>query len=84
MKYMLLIQSGGVEGFDELPENEQNAIYGEYMAISEAPGVSDGNQLQPAETATTVRVEDGKTPAHFGSRSLASYCADTMLPASLA
>jgi hypothetical protein len=61
MKYMLLIQSGGVEGFDELPENEQNAIYGEYMAISEAPGVSDGNQLQPAETATTVRVEDGKT-----------------------
>ena len=61
MKYMLLIQSGGVEGFDELPENEQKAIYGEYMAISEAPGVSDGNQLQPAETATTVRVEDGKT-----------------------
>ena len=61
MKYMLLIQSGGVEGFDELPEDEQNAIYGEYMAISEAPGVSDGNQLQPAETATTVRVEDGKT-----------------------
>ena len=61
MKYMLLIQSGGVEGFDELPENEQNAIYGEYMAISEAPGVSDGNQLQPAETATTVRVQDGKT-----------------------
>jgi hypothetical protein len=61
MKYMLLIQSGGVEGFEELPENEQNAIYGEYMAISEAPGVSDGNQLQPAETATTVRVEDGKT-----------------------
>ena len=61
MKYMLLIQSGGVEGFVELPENEQNAIYGEYMAISEAPGVSDGNQLQPAETATTVRVEDGKT-----------------------
>jgi hypothetical protein len=61
MKYMLLIQSGGVEGFEELPENEQNAIYGEYMAISEVPGVSDGNQLQPAETATTVRVEDGKT-----------------------
>jgi hypothetical protein len=61
MKYMLLIQSGGVEGIDELPENEQKAIYGEYMANSEAPGVSDGNQLQPAETATTVRVQDGKT-----------------------
>ena len=33
---------------------------GEYFAISELPGVIGGNQLQPAETATTVRVEDSK------------------------
>ncbi len=62
MKYMLLIHSSEAAAeFDKLPEDEQNAIYGEYMAISEAPGVSDGNQLQPTETATTVRVQDGKT-----------------------
>ncbi len=47
MKYMLLIHSSeAATEFDKLTEDEQNAIYGEYMAISEAPGVSDGNQLQ--------------------------------------
>ena len=62
MKYMLLIHSSAApEAFESLSEDEQNAILGEYMAISEAPGVSDGNQLQPTETATTVRVQDGKT-----------------------
>jgi hypothetical protein len=33
----------------------------EYYAISQAPGVSGGAQLQPTETATTVRVRDGRT-----------------------
>jgi hypothetical protein len=62
MKYMLLINSGAAGGeFESLSEDEQNAITGEYMAISEAPGVVGGDQLQPPETATTVRVEDGRT-----------------------
>ena len=62
MKYMLMIHSGGVrEDFDTLPEDQQKAIFGEYMAISEAPGVTGGDQLQPPTTATTVRVQDGKT-----------------------
>ena len=62
MKYMLLIHSSSApEAFDALAEDEQNAILGEYMAISEAPGVLGGDQLQPPETATTVRVQDGKT-----------------------
>jgi hypothetical protein len=61
MKYMLLIHSGTApDEFEKLPEDEQKSIFAEYMAISEAPGVIDGNQLQPAETATTVRVEDGE------------------------
>jgi hypothetical protein len=34
---------------------------GEYYAIRETPGVIGGAQLQPAETATTVRVADGRT-----------------------
>ena len=50
---------------DDSPD--ARAIYGEYLAISAAPGVVDGNQLRPAETATTVRVQDGKTlrPRNF-------------------
>jgi hypothetical protein len=31
------------------------------MALSNAPGVIGDNQLQPASTATTVRVENGET-----------------------
>lgn len=61
MQYMLLIYSGdSMTEFEKLPEAEQSAVLGEYYAISEAPGVSGGNQLQPAETATTVRVADGQ------------------------
>ena len=62
MQYLLLIYSGEApEAFDRLSEDEQKAVLGEYYAISEAPGVTGGNQLQPTTTATTVRVEDGRT-----------------------
>jgi hypothetical protein len=61
MQYMLLIYSGdSMNGFDDRSEAEQQAIMGEYYAISQAPGVSGGHQLQSSETATTVRVEDGQ------------------------
>ncbi|HEX8743469.1 MAG TPA: YciI family protein [Thermoleophilaceae bacterium] len=59
MQYMLLIYADS-SGWDEIPEDEQTAIYGEYMAIAELPGVRHDNQLQPASTATTVRVKDGE------------------------
>jgi hypothetical protein len=67
MKYMLLIQQGTTptpyspEEWERLSEDEQKAIAAAYMAINETPGVSPGLQLQAPETATTVRVEDGKT-----------------------
>ena len=61
MQYMLLIYSGdSMNEFGQLSEEEQNSILGEYYAISEAPGVTGGEQLQPAETATTVRVDGGQ------------------------
>ena len=61
MQYMLLIYSGeSMEEFGKLTEAEQSSVLGEYYAISEAPGVTGGNQLQPADTATTVRVSDGQ------------------------
>jgi hypothetical protein len=63
VKYALLIYSENeARGqFDQLPESEQRSILGEYMAISDLPGTSAGIQLQPSDTTTTVRVENGST-----------------------
>jgi hypothetical protein len=67
MRYMLLIHQGDAptprspEAWDKLPEEEKNAVYADYQAINETAGVSAGLQLQPPETATTVRVQDGTT-----------------------
>jgi hypothetical protein len=62
VKYALLIYSNEArDQFDRLPEDDQRSILGEYFAISELPGTFGGAQLQPSATATTVRVEDGKT-----------------------
>jgi len=62
MKYMMLIHQGpDIAEFENLPEDERKAIYRAYQAINETPGVTPGLGLQPPETATTVRVQDGKT-----------------------
>jgi len=67
MKYMLLIHQGTAptprspEEWEKLSEEEQKAVYADYMAINQTPGVSPGVQLEAPETATTVRVQDGKT-----------------------
>jgi hypothetical protein len=67
MKYMLLIHQGSAptprspEEWDRLSEDEQKAVYADYKAVSETPGVSPGLQMEDPEAATTVRVEDGKT-----------------------
>jgi hypothetical protein len=62
MKYMLLIYTGtSMDEWEKRPEEERNAISQEYFAINDHPGVTGGDQLQPAAMATTVRVEDGRT-----------------------
>jgi hypothetical protein len=62
MQYITLIYSSEApENFERLSESEREAITAEYMAIMRAPGVTAGAQLQPATTATTVRVQDGRT-----------------------
>ena len=62
MKYVLLIYSQDApERWAALSEAEQQAVMREYEAISHEPGTLDGAQLQRAETATTVRVENGAT-----------------------
>jgi hypothetical protein len=67
MKYMLLIHHGAAptprepDQWARLSDDEQKAVYADYQAINETPGVTPGAWMQPPETATTVRVQDGKT-----------------------
>jgi len=62
MKYALLIYPGELTSDSERwSEEERQSIVGEYMALLQEPGVLGAEQLQPVESATTVRVEDGKT-----------------------
>jgi hypothetical protein len=67
MKYMLLIHQGDTptprdpDAWARLSEDEQKAVYADYQAINQTPGVRPGLQLGEPETATTVRVEDGRT-----------------------
>jgi hypothetical protein len=66
MKYVLLIHQGttplpGTPEWDRLSEDEQKQIYADYGAINANPGVTPGLPLGLPESATTVRVEDGKT-----------------------
>jgi hypothetical protein len=66
MKYMLLIHQGstplpGSDEWESLSQDDQKAVYAGYRAINETSGVTPGVWLQPPDTATTVRVHDGKT-----------------------
>jgi hypothetical protein len=66
MKYMLLIHQGttplpGSEEWETLTEDDRRAVYADYQAINQTPGVTPATgQMQPPETATTVQVKDGK------------------------
>ncbi len=60
MKYALLIYDLP-DTYDKLPDDERDAVFGEYFAINEDPHVVGGEQLEPVEMATTVRVKDGET-----------------------
>ncbi len=67
MKYMLLIHQGTTptphdpEAWAALSPEEQGAVYAAYRALNLTPGVTPGLQMQPPDTATTVRVKDGAT-----------------------
>jgi hypothetical protein len=67
MKYMLLIHHGDTptprdpEAWAALSEEERKAIPADYQAINQTPGVTPGLWLDAPETATTVRVQDGRT-----------------------
>ena len=60
MKYALLIYGNDTE-WENRSEEEKQAIYGEYAQVSESPGIFGGSELQPGDTATTVRSQNGET-----------------------
>ncbi len=67
MQYALLIYSrpGAAEA---LSADEQEANHREYLDIKQLPGIVGGTALHPAETATTVRVQDGSCSGPVASR----------------
>jgi len=80
LKYMLLINLGEkARDYPNMSPEEQKEIAAGWQALNETPGVSPGNGLQPPETATTVRVQDGKTLTTDGpfvemKEALDGYC----------
>jgi hypothetical protein len=64
---MLLIHQGdtplpGTPEWETLSEDEQKRVYADYQAINQTTGVTPSEVwLEPPETATTVRVENGET-----------------------
>jgi hypothetical protein len=75
VKYFLLIHQGdaprpnrdgetneaAVAAWEALRPEEQQAVWRDYQAVSQTPGVTPGLQLASPETSTTVRVQDGRT-----------------------
>jgi hypothetical protein len=67
MKYMLLIHHGDAatpgesDAWARLSEDEQKAIAADYQAINQTPGVTPGVWMEGPDSATTVRVQDGRT-----------------------
>jgi hypothetical protein len=66
MKYMLLIHQGttplpGTDAWENLSDEQKGAVFAAYGELNQTPGVEPGVRMEPPETATTVRVQDGTT-----------------------
>ena len=62
MKYALLIYPGTSRDlYNSLPDDERGAIFEEFLALAREPEVYASEQLEPSETATAGRVENGQT-----------------------
>ena len=67
MKYMLQVRFNGADTrIGGLPAEEQQKVTAEFIEIRESSGVLDGNQLQAANAAATVRVNGGQTQVTGG------------------
>ena len=62
MKFMLQVRFNGADKvIGALPAEQQQKVTAEFEALRRSAGVLDGNQLQAAGTAATVRVDGGQT-----------------------
>ena len=66
MKYMLLIHQGTTPTppspeWDNLPDDDKQAVYRSYQEVNETPGVTPGVRMEAPESATTVRVDGSRT-----------------------
>jgi hypothetical protein len=62
MKYLIQIYGNITrDDFAAMSEDEQKALYADWGAINQTPGVTPGTELDDPSTATTVRVQDGRT-----------------------
>jgi hypothetical protein len=60
MKYATLIYSKP-GSHEALSEDEYKGVFAEYMALTDDSRCVASGQLEPVETATTVRVQNGNT-----------------------
>jgi len=60
MQYVLLIYDDPKQ-WENIEPAQMESIYGEYMAVSQLPNTTGGSQLQPTDTARSVRVKNGET-----------------------
>ena len=84
MNYMLLIYQGttplpGSEEWEAMSAEEQGKVYAAYQAINENPDVTAGFRMGEPATATTVRVDGGRTLTTDGpfvetKEALGGYC----------
>jgi hypothetical protein len=62
MKFLLQVRFNGADKvIGDLPADQQQKVTAEFEAIRRSSGVLDGNQLQGAGSAATVRVDGGQT-----------------------
>jgi hypothetical protein len=72
VQFVLMIHQGttplpGTDAWETLPEAEQKAVYADYAALNDTPGVSPGLPLGLPADARTVRVADGATAVTEGT-----------------
>ncbi len=62
MKYVVLINQNPVSReWRSRPAEEQTSIQAAWDEFVQTPGVTPGLYLEPPETATTLRIDDGET-----------------------
>jgi hypothetical protein len=67
MKFLLQVRFNGADKIiSALSPRDQQKVTEEFLTIRQSPGVLDGNQLQAASQAATVRVNEGQTHVTTG------------------